>query len=261
MTNRLLVTVLVSGLASACLAPDECAPGATRCNMTGASVEAQSCRSSCSDFGCRYEWETSVCSPSGACVVALSEGALCVLSATPDPRCAGAKAWCDGSDRIVCRAGYAVERLACGAGAEAILPQCIDAGGGDAACIPAAAGPDASCPTGRSRYCSAAQDLVECVGGDAVFRSSCVVCSAASTRPCAGFLGDVCTSDTDCATGLVCHADALERKICTTTCSVTASGDDCFAKLGTGGLPFSRYAEISPPGRRLVCAAGYCTWD
>jgi hypothetical protein len=260
MTTRLLVTVFVSGLASACIAPDECAPGETRCNTTGASVEAQFCANDCSDFGCRYAWGTSVCSSSGGCVVAPAEGALCVLSATPDPRCAGAKAFCDGNDRIVCRAGYAVERSACGIGADAMLPLCIDAGG-DAACIPAAAAPDASCPTGRSRYCSASQDLVECIGGDAVFRSSCAVCSAASTRPCAGFLGDVCTSNTDCATGFVCHADALGRKICTTTCSVTASGDDCFGKLGTGGLPFSRYAEISPPGGRLVCVAGYCTWD
>src|SRR5438309_7433344 len=75
------------------------------------------------------------------------------------------------------------------------------------------------------------------------------------------FLGDFCTSDAGCATGLVCHADALGRKICTTTCTVTASGDDCFPKLGTGGLPFSSYAEIFPLGRQLICAAGYCTWQ
>src|SRR6267378_5317317 len=106
----------------------------------------------------------------------------------------------------------------------------------------------------------ASSDL-DCVGGDAVFRSSCAVCNAASTRPCAGFLGDFCTSDADCATGLVCRADALGRKICTTTCTVTASGDDCFPKLGTGGLPFSSYAEIFPLGRQLICAAGYCTWQ
>ena len=142
-----------------------------------------------------------------------------------------------------------------------MLPQCIDTGNGYAECIPAAAAPDASCPAGISRYCSASQDLVDCVGGDAVFRSSCAVCNAASTRPCAGFLGDFCTSDADCATGLVCRADALGRKICTTTCTVTASGDDCFPKLGTGGLPFSSYAEIFPLGRQLICAAGYCTWQ
>jgi len=261
MTNRLLVTVFVSGLASACVPPDQCASGATRCNTTGASVEAQNCRNSCSDFGCWYEWETSVCSPSGACVVTPSEGALCVLSATSEPRCAGVISWCDGNASIRCLAGYAVARSPCGTGADAMLPQCIDTGNGYAECIPAAAAPDASCPAGISRYCSASQDLVDCVGGDAVFRSSCAVCNAASTRPCAGFLGDFCTSDADCATSLVCRADALGRKICTTTCSVTASGDDCFPKLGTGGLPFSSYAEIFPLGRQLICAAGYCTWQ
>jgi len=236
MTNRLLVTVFVSGLASACVPPDQCASGATRCNTTGASVEAQNCRNSCEDVGCWNEWETSVCSPSGACVVTPSEGALCVLSTTPEPRCAGVISWCDGNASIRCLAGYGVARSPCGTNAM-------------------------SCPTGRSRYCTASQDLVECVGGDAVFRSSCAVCDAASTRPCAGFLGDFCTSDAGCATGLVCRADALGRKICTTTCTVTASGDDCFPKLGTGGLPFSSYAEIFPLGRQLICAAGYCTWQ
>src|SRR5215831_13836021 len=249
MSDRLLVvTVFVTGLASACVPPDQCRAGENRCNTTGTSVEAQNCANDCSDFGCWYQWETSICSPSRACVVAPAKGALCALSATPEPRCAGAISFCDGNDGIWCQAGYAVQRSACATGPDAMFPNCIDAGDGTAACVPAAAAPDASCPPGRSRYCSATQDFVECIGGDAVFRLRCAACNAASTRPCTGYLGYFCTSDSDCATGLVCHADVLGGKICTTTCTVTTSGNDCCGQLGTGGLPFYSSAEIYLPG-------------
>src|ERR671935_902085 len=256
MTRRLVFTLLL--FVSACgfgFGPhDVCQAGATRCYVYGSFVETQTCANHCSDFGCPYQWLTDdVCSPSRQCLMVSGTGAICVLSTAPDPRCTGATGFCDGNVRFACRAGYAVERTACNT---VVLPRCISVGDGDAACVPSAASPDANCPAGRSRYCSAAEDLIECVGGESVFRSKCRACTAGATASCAGFLGDTCTGDTQCASGLVCHADALGRNICTAPCSVTATGDDCLQSLGTGGLPYSTYAEIKPPGSRLLCAAG-----
>lgn len=85
-------------------------------------------------------------------------------------------------------------------------------------------------------------------------------CSAGARGSCSGFLGGFCASDADCGSGLVCHVDALGRSICTVPCTVTTAGDGCFQALGTGGLPYSGYAELAVPGSHLLCAAGYCTW-
>ena len=254
MSLRLAVVALLC--AAACGKGDECHLGAARCFVHQDFVEAQACINSCSDFGCRNLWTgEDVCSPSRTCLLVESAGAICALSTTPDPRCAGVNSFCDGDDRVFCRAGYGVSRSSC----ILDLPRCVATGTGDAACIPSAAAPDPRCPAGRSRYCSAASDLVECLGGDVVFRSRCRTCNASGS--CSGFLGDTCVADADCASGLLCHADALGRTVCTATCTITATGDDCLQALGTDGLPYSSYAELKPPGRQLLCAAGYCTWQ
>ena len=253
MTRRRVSTLLL--LASACGPHDICQADATRCGVSG---NVERCEYECEDFGCAYRWQTDdVCSHSPPQCLMVSGEATCVLSTSPDPRCAGATGYCDGYTLFACRGGYAVERTVC----YAFLPRCVSAADGEAACVPSAAAPDANCQAGRSRYCSAAEDLVECAMGLSVFRSKCRTCTVGATGSCAGFLGDACTGDAQCASGFVCHADALGRNICTAPCSVTATGDDCLQSLGTGGLPYSTYAEIKPSGSRLLCVAGYCTWQ
>src|ERR671934_318121 len=163
MTRRLVFTLLLS--ASACAPSDQCQAGATRCFVYGNFVEAQRCENDCGDFGCAYQWQgADVCSPTRDCLMVSRTGAMCVLSTAADPRCTGATGFCDGDARFGCRAGYAVERTVCAT----VLPRCISVGDGDAACVPSAAAPDANCPAGRSRYCSAAEGPVECVGGESV---------------------------------------------------------------------------------------------
>jgi hypothetical protein len=257
MAIRLLLCL--STATPACWSRGECDPGATRCFTSGSLVETQFCDHYCSDFGCEDRWRSIACPPTGGCLMLAGEGATCVLSTTPDPRCAGVNAFCDGDDEVTCRGGYAANRSRCGA-QDPALPRCVTVGV-DTACVPAAAAPDGNCPAGLSRYCSAQADLVECVGGDAVFRSKCRACSAGARGSCTGFLGAFCAADADCASGLTCRVDALGRSVCTAPCTVTATGDDCLQALGTGGLPYSHYSELAVPGRNLLCAAGFCAWQ
>jgi hypothetical protein len=85
---------------------NQCEPHTDRC----VGNVREYCEPPCSDIGCTSHWtQAEIC---GACVQS-GTNAQCVLSTTPDPRCAGAHGYCDGDVSVACSDGYAIRKEAC----------------------------------------------------------------------------------------------------------------------------------------------------
>jgi len=189
-----------------------------------------------------------------------------VLSTDPDPLCADeAFSYCSGDAFVRCASGYGIESQTCGASPDdPVFSKCVDSFPGNAVCVPPEAIPDDLCPpagtsdaASPSQLCAETLD-VTCLAGLAVATRACVACG----QLCSGFLGDVCGSDADCATGLTCQPDSHGDSRCTAPCDATdptAAQQQCEDLYTAGGPPPS--AINTPLGfSRLTCTAGFCEW-
>jgi hypothetical protein len=263
------IAAVLTASQTSCRPEDECTPSASECWVTAGSPDTVAgCVETTSEWGSYYSWRTKdVCSGGRSCLRDTAVGAICVASTTRDPMCAGTQGYCVGDTLVTCADGYRLSSGPCGTADEtgtrpggAPATRCI-AGQSEATCIPPEAAKDPLC-RGDTPHCDG-DALVECALDYAVFRSSCGMCSLTATGwACIGFLGAFCAFDEQCAKGMTCR-DTGGFKTCTAPCTVSSSGDDCLARLGTGGLPLSTYMEISPlsQGPNLACVAGYCIWQ
>jgi hypothetical protein len=144
----------------------ECRDGEKSCD--GATVLACSGGSSHEPGGSYLFWQRSDCSDGKICVSKSAKSAICALSAQPEPRCAGAIAFCDGQDIVECEDGLALDRGSCG-------PDMVCVAGGEKGPF-CALGPDARCADigadALASYCDGAS-LVECHGVSATRVQTC----------------------------------------------------------------------------------------
>lgn len=106
----LLLLMVVAALGPAC-SKDECDLGESRCEGNVRVV----CDYEHSDSSAPKVWKRTACDPK-SCALGTSGGrsmAVCVVSATPEPRCAGVVAFCDGQDQVDCVGGLVVGRRPC----------------------------------------------------------------------------------------------------------------------------------------------------
>ena len=193
---------------------------------------------------------------SGTCV----DNPLCASMST--------SSHCEGDDIISCAGSWSTGSSQCGVETPEgpANTHCVQAGAG-AVCVPPEAMPDPACGSGE--VCSGGATLIFCVGGLAVSRTACLTC--ADQSPCHGFIGDACTGNGDCASGLACRPDSKAVARCTAACDpagppppggpATAS-QSCLDLFSDGGPPpTGANLRVSPPGTVLGCVAGYCEWS
>jgi hypothetical protein len=286
-SRRLRVTVaLAVGVfmlaASGCQA-DECEGGQMRC--AGAAA-AERCEDDCSDLGCHYRWmPAEQCNSSQICIQP-AEQAFCAASADKDPRCAGGSTsfYCDGDTIVTCWDGYRIDSAPCGkslgyTGLTSTGTRCVSDVQQGAACVPSDAVLNPQCGDADARHCEG-DALVRCIAGYEVARMLCRKCDLTVSR-CPGFLGDNCSSDIDCASGMSCR-----NVRCTAACEVDAgiapepadagdaarvdaigtdaapaapvTFDTCSAAFSGGGPFHPRLLEIGLNG--FMCVAGLCVW-
>src|SRR5262245_46752065 len=243
---------------------DECDEGATRCSNN----TVQRCGRSDPEMGGDYNsvrWRTEeLCSQEQTCFVPQGMGPMCVLSTDPDPLCADNFSYCSDDTVVRCASGYGVETQTCGASPrDPVFSKCVEAFAGDSVCVPPEASPNDACaPAGTSDAASPSRlcaDTLEvtCLAGLAVTTRACAVCA----QQCIGFLGDICGSDGNCATGLTCQPDSHGDSRCTAACDVTDPNavQNC-EDLYTGGSPPPSWTNIPLGSSRLACIAGFCEW-
>lgn len=91
---------------------DECRTAEHRCDgkvaLTCEHKQSSSCSEGCFGGGMnvwrKEDCRTNVC-------VDVPSGALCALSAKPDPRCSRVASYCDGTAHVSCDEGFAVQRI------------------------------------------------------------------------------------------------------------------------------------------------------
>src|SRR5262245_22132637 len=246
----------------------ECDMGATRCwNNT-----PQVCSTSDPEMGGDYEairWRnTDVCTSPQTCIAPPGMDPMCVLSTDPDPLCADTFSYCREDIIVSCASGYRVDAQLCGGSTtdgatDPVFSKCVEAFPGDAVCVPPEAMPNDVCaPAGTSDAASPSRLCVDtldvtCLAGLAVATRACAVCA----QKCFGFLGDICGSDGNCATGFTCQPDSHGDSRCTAACDVTDPNavQNCEDLFSAGGPPPS-WTNIPLGSSRLACIAGFCEW-
>jgi hypothetical protein len=187
-----------------------------------------------------------------------------------NPLCASMStlAHCEGDDIISCAGGWRTGSSHCGVDTPEgpADTHCVQEGA-VAACVPPEAMPDPAC--GDAEVCSGGAALIYCIGGLAVSRTACLNC--ANHNPCHGFMGDACSGEGDCVSGLTCRPDSKAVARCTAACDpagasppggpATAS-QSCLDLFSDGAPPATGYyLRVLPPGTVLGCVAGYCEWS
>jgi len=243
----------------------ECDAGATRCS--GNIVEH--CGHSDPEMGGDWNenrWRSGdICSSPQTCITPPGIGAMCAIGTDPDPLCGDAFSYCDGNTFVGCASGYRVTQQPCPVVPnDPVSSKCVDAFPGQAVCVPPEAMPNDLCaPAGTSdaaapaRMCVDALDI-SCLAGLAVATTACAVCDP----QCRGFLGDVCGSDADCATGFTCPPVPSGPFHCTAACDPTDPNavQHCEDLYTANGPPPSSSSSTRPYNSRMTCTAGFCAW-
>jgi hypothetical protein len=294
MTRSVCIGVALAVLLAAigCGPADECAAGQSRCGASGPEY----CRHECGDMGCsNYRWTAGNGCKAGfqTCIQPAGLSPFCAEGAAKDQRCndAATSSYCEGNDLVKCAAGYRVQSAPCDSPAapSSAAPRCMpDALQGAVCVLPdAVVNPVCGDTIGDEggRHCQGST-LVQCMASYEISRMLCQTCSV-TERKCTGFLGDACSTDTYCASGLNC-----QQGRCTVACTVEASlaadagnaadaGDDArgdaseadaaAAPAENGGACKAAFSGSGPfhpdslgfgfDNYVLKCVAGLCVWD
>ena len=260
------MAVVAVGLIVVAGCDDQCSPyGATRCSGNSTQLCSGTYSEDTGADNTNHWHKLEDCSSSGTtCIQTTATEAVCIQDTTPDPLCAGVHGYCVREENVRCSGGYRTGELQCDR-VDPRFTHCVVAGADNAACVPPdAVRNDACAPVDSaatlSRYSTCAGDvLVQCFAGFAVSTIACRCGDSSSAMPCTGFIGYLCSSDSDCAPGFICHPDWSR---CTAACETTDpnAAQHCLDLFVAGGPASSPSSGPPTGGSQLICNAGFCDW-